>query len=156
MRCSCLWLLVVMGWASFFVLSTTSVSCSGVVVHIVPPYFGEIDLHPKGDSITIAAQNGSAVPTSLYSVVTGGGSGRLMLKASGAEQVQVIYPDEVVLSGNGQTILLRGMPALSQTSAVLPGGNVVQELSIGGVLILDGNEKRGSYSGSIPIQVNFF
>jgi len=137
-------------------LVTASASLAGVVTHFVPPYFGEIDLHPGGDTIVIAAQNGPALPSAGRSVVTGGGSGRLILTSSDAEQVQVLYPESITLTHGGQSITMRGIPALSQQTATLPGGNVQREIHIGGSLALQGNENRGTYNGSMTIQINFF
>ena len=139
-----------------FLLTTASASWAGAVVQAVAPYFGEIDLHPGGDTITIAAQNGPAVPSASNSAVTGGGSGQLILTSTDAEQVEVVYPDSVTLNSGGNALVIRGIPALSQTNANLPGGGVRRELSIGGSLSLQGDERRGNYSGSMTIQINFY
>lgn len=144
------------GLILLFLLTTASACWAGVVVNVTPPYFGEIDLHPGGDTITIAAQSGPATPETDRSAVSGGGSGLLTLSSTEAEQVEVLYPDSVTLTSGGRSLTLRGVPALSQKSAILPGGGVQRELSIGGSLDLQGDEKRGTYSGSMIIQLNFF
>lgn len=153
-RASDLFLLVSLTALSLLV--TASASLAGVVTQIVPPYFGEIDLYPGGDTITISAQSGPAVAMAGRSLVTGGGSGRIILNSTEAEQAEVIYPDSVTLTRGGQSITIRGIPALSQKTVNLPGGGVQRELSIGGNLELRGDENRGTYSGPMNIQINFF
>jgi hypothetical protein len=143
------------GLLLFFLLVTASASPAGVVTQVLPPYFGEIDLHPGGDTVTIAAQSGPAVPSAERSAITGGSSGLLTITSNEAEQAEVIYPDSVTLTSGGHTITIRGIPWLSQKSTNLPGGNVRRELSIGGSLSLRGDENRGNYSGSMTIQLNF-
>jgi len=150
------WPPCVVCWTFFSLLAITSISFAGVVVQAVPPDYGEIDLHPAGGAVTIAAQNGPSVPSSLFSVVTGGGSGSLILSSDDPEQVEVLYPDNVTLTSGNDSIILRKIANFSQTTADMPGGNVQQTLSIGGVLELRGDEKRGSYSGSMTILINYF
>lgn len=105
-----------------FVLVTTAlVSSAGVVVQIVPPNFGEIDMHPLGGAVVIAAQNGPAEPMSSYSVVTGGGSGRLILASPDLEQVDVLYPSHVILTNGSSSITLSEINNFSQSTAVLQG-----------------------------------
>ncbi len=137
-------------------LVTASASTAGVVAQVLSPYFGEIDLHPGGDTIVIAAQNGPTVPSAGRSAVTGGSSGRITLTSTVAEHVEVLYPDSVTLNYKGHSLTIRGIPALSQKSADLPGAGVRRDLSVGGSLSLRGDENRGNYSGSMAIQLNFF
>jgi len=133
-----------------------SASAADVAVQVIPPYFGEIDLNPAGDTIVIAAQNGPATPSFEHSVITGGSSGILALSSAEAGQVEVLYPQSVTLTSGGQTITIRGIPLLSQKNANLPGGGTRCDLSIGGSLMLRGDESRGTYKGSMTIQLNFF
>ena len=137
-------------------LVTASVSPAGVVIQVVPPYFGEIDLYPGGDTVTIAAQHGPAVPSAGRSVVTGGGSGRIILSSAEAEQVEVVYPDSLTLTRGADSLTVRGIPALSQNHVVLPGGGARVELSIGGHLELRGTERQGDYHGTMTLQINFY
>ncbi len=149
-------LCLLVGFISVLLLVTASVSPAGVVTQMYPIDFGSVDLHPSGDTIVIAAQNGPATPTSSHSVVTGGGSGMLIVTSPTAEQVEVVYPFSLILTGGGHSVTISGIPSLSQKTATLPGGGVSRNLSIGGSLNLASTANRGSYSGTMTIQINFF
>jgi len=122
--------------------------------------FGTIDLHPGGDSIVIAAESGQAVAAGSRSFVHNGRSGMIVLQsASGTyEQVDIQYPDQVILACGGQQIILGGVATHSQFSSVpidLPADRRRIEVSMGGELVLAGDEKPCRYSGVIPIELHY-
>ncbi|MBM9537094.1 DUF4402 domain-containing protein [Desulfobulbus alkaliphilus] len=145
---------------SIFLVSlfTTPIAwAEGVVAQVTGLHFGQIDLYPAGDTITIAAQDGpTEKSTAGRSLVTGGGSGRISLTSSEPCLVEVLYPASVTLTSGGHTVTVRGFSSLSQTSAELPGGGVRRDLSIGGSLELPGNAARGTYSGTLTLHIHFF
>ena len=121
--------------------------------------FGAIDLNPAGDTIVIAAQNGSASPKGSRSVVTGGGSGLIQVTSVEAEHVEILYPDLVPLVCGSHSLQLTNIGLNSQyhlTGVDLPGGGAIRTISVGGSLELRGNETYGNCSGSMALQVNFF
>ena len=141
------------------VLVTVPAVMAGTVGQVTPVAIGTIDLHPGGDTITIAAENGPTSPVSERSLVTGGGSGLITITSTDSEHVEIIYPQEVTLSDGSKTITLSDIPAHSEydtTGVDLPGGGIAIEISVGGKIVLPGNVSHGSYSGSMPIQLNFF
>lgn len=129
----------------------------GVVSQVIGLDFGHVDLHPAGDTITIAAQDGPTdKPTANRSLVSGGGSGRISITSNEPCLVEVTYPGEVLLTSRGRTVTVRGFSSLSQTAAELPGGGVRRDLSIGGSLDLPGHAGQGAYSGTLTLQIHFF
>lgn len=140
-----------------FLLTTPAAWAEGVVTHVIGLHFGHIDLHPAGDTITIAAQDGPTdKPAAGRSLVSGGGSGRISITSSEACLVEVTYPGAVTLTSGGHAVTVRGFSSLSQKSADLPGGGVRRDLSIGGSLELPGNAGRGTYNGTMTLQIHFF
>lgn len=148
-------LFLLTGSALSVLLVAVSASLAGTVIEVVPPSFGEIDLHPAGDTVTIAAQNGPAMPSVGRSAITGGGSGRIVLSSVDAEVAEVVYPESLTLTSGSDSVIIRDIPALSQTTAGLTGGGARVELSIGGRLELRDNQRPGNYSGTMIIQVNY-
>lgn len=149
--------------AFFLLLSlqwvASPVLLAGEVTRVVPFDFGTVDLHPGGDRIVIAAENGPASPRGGRSLVTGGSSGMVTLTSAEAAHVEILFPEAVTLSSDAQkTLTVRDINAHSQsaTGIELPGGGAAVSISIGGVLDLQGNEISGHYSGFMTIQLNFF
>ena len=138
-------------------LTTPTARAEGVVSQVIGLHFGHIDLHPAGDTITIAAQDGPTdKPTANRSLVSGGGSGRISITSSEPCLVEVTFPREVLLISAGHTVTVHGFSSLSQTTAELPGGGVRRDLSIGGRLELPGHARRGAYRGTMTLQTHFF
>lgn len=140
------------------VLFTSSATLAGEVSRVTPITIGTVDLHPKGDTVVIAAENGPASPVSSRSVVTGGSSGLITLTSTLAEHVDIIYPSSVILSSGGHIIRITDISSHSEYNATgidLPGGGISVEVSIGGKIVLPGDVFHGNYSGSITIQLNF-
>ena len=141
-------------------LITSSVTLAGEVIEVSPIDFGSIDLNPGGDTILIAAETGRAAPRSAgnRSLVTGGSSGRLTLVSSQAGHVVILYPEFITLAGGGHTLTVKDIPSHSQYAQdgvdFLGNGSQI-EINIGGVIEFRGNETRGSYNGSMAIQLNF-
>lgn len=137
----------------------TSPVRAGEVLQVTPFGFGTIDLHPGGDTIVIAAENGSAAPLAGRSTVTGGTSGMITLTSTDAEHVEIVYPETVVLTSGGRQLTIRDIAAHSQyagTGVDLLGGNIQVNVHVGGSLTLSGNEVAGNYSGSMLIEINYF
>ena len=123
-----------------------------------PVSFGRIDLHPGGDDIVIAAQNGSALPTSARSIVTGGESGLLQVTSENVEHVEIIYPTSIFMESGPHRLEITDIGDYSQYNSggvdVL-GDGFPLDINIGGIMRLTGTEENGSYSGSLPITLNF-
>lgn len=131
---------------------------AGEIVSVAPLGFGVIDLNPAGDTVVIAAEHGAATPMAARSVVTGGGSGRITLRSTDVEHVELLFPATVSLFKGGEQIVLRNMDLRSQYQGVgvdLPGGNISVDVHVGGELVLQGNEQPGLYSGDLLIELNF-
>ena len=131
----------------------------GEVTQVSGIDFGAIDLNPGGDTITIAAQNGPAVPMGSRSVVTGGGSGLIRVTSVEAEHLEILYPNSVPLTCTGQSLTITAIGPHSQyhlSGVDLPGGGVARLISVGGSLQLGGNERSGRCSGTMTIQLNYF
>ncbi len=131
---------------------------AGEIVSVAPLRFGAIDLNPAGDSVIIAAELGASTPTAARSVVTGGGSGKITLRSTDVEHVEILFPATVALLKGGEQIVLRNMDIHSQYQGVgvdLPGGNVPVDVHVGGELVFQGNEQPGQYSGDLLIELNF-
>ena len=149
----------------FLVLSLLSIafpaSWAGEATPLSPLDFGAIDLNPGGDTIVIAATNGPALPTGGRSVVTGGGSGLIALVANPGteEHVDIGYPDTIPLACEGHQIFLNGISGYSQyasTDILLAEGGAPVQVSVGGVLVFQGNEIGCHYSGTMHLQLNFY
>ena len=128
------------------------------IQQVTPLSFGSIDLSPAGDSIIIAAENGPASPTAQHSVVTGGNSGRIVLRSTTDEHVDITYPNSATLFGGGSTIVVTGIADHSQysdTGVDVPGDNTSVNIHVGGVLTLTGNEQNRSYTGTMTITLYF-
>lgn len=139
-------------------LLTTSATLAGEVSHVTPVDLGIIDLHPSGDTIIIAAENGPVLAICSRSLITGSHSGRFILKSTEAEHVDITYPLSATFSDGSHTLTITDIPAHSQYNATgvdLPGGGVAVTVSIGGKIVLPGNTVYGNYSGSMAIQLNF-
>ncbi|MBL4902561.1 MAG: DUF4402 domain-containing protein [Desulfocapsa sp.] len=139
-------------------LFTASATLAGEVSQVTPIDLGIIDLHPSGDTIIIAAENGPVLATCSRSLITGSHSGRLLLTSTEAEHVDITYPLSATLSDGTRILSITDIPSHSQynlTGVDLPGGGATVTISIGGKLILPGNTVYGNYSGSMTIQLNF-
>lgn len=131
---------------------------AGEIVSVTPLDFGVIDLNPGGETVVVAAALGQSSPTASRSVVTGGGSGRIVLRSENVEHVEILFPAMVTLSRGGEQIVLRNMDIHSQyhgTGVDLLGGNIPVDVHVGGELVLQGNERAGLYSGDLLIELNF-
>ncbi len=118
--------------------------------------FGVVDLHPKGDSLTINALNGATQSaSSSRSVVSGGKSGKLILKSKEARDIFIQYPDKITLRGkNGNSITLEKIRDYSQYATEKissPGDNKPVSINIGGTLVLPAGTPDGEYYGSLPV-----
>lgn len=140
-------------------LFTSSAILAGEVSQVTPVSIGTVDLHPAGDAVVIAAENGSTVPVSGRSLVTGGGSGLIILTSTLAEHVDITYPLSATLSNGAHTITVIDISSHSEYNATgvdLPGGGISVEVSIGGKIILPADVVYGSYNGTMSVQLNFF
>ncbi len=141
-----------------FLLFTSPSILAGEVSQVTPVSIGTLDLHPAGDTIIIAAENGPASPLSTRSLVTGGGSGLITLTSTVVEHVDITYPESAILSKGAHTITVIDISSHSEYNATgvdLPGGGVSVEVSIGGKIVLPRDVVYGSYSGTMSIQLNF-
>jgi|GEM_PF-3103624 len=141
-------------------LTAVPVTWAGEATALSPLDFGAIDLNPGGDTIVIAANNGPAFPKGGRSVVTGGGSGLISLAANlGVEElVNIGYPDTIPLKCEGHQISLTGISNYSQyasTDILLTDDGAPVHVSIGGNLVLQGNETECHYVGDMLLQLNF-
>ena len=120
--------------------------------------FGGIDLHPAGDTITIAANGGPAAPTAIRSIVVGGGSGKITITSPMVEHVDIIYPPAAPLFHGADFIVLDGIDVNSQYNAGgadTLGGGLPLEISVGGKITVPAGTTSGSYSGNLTILLNF-
>ncbi len=133
-------------------------SSSAEVTLIEPISFGTIDFHPGGDTIRIAAASGPVKPDSDRSIVTGGKSGLIRIVSDNIEHVDIIYPSSITLSNGSSTLVLDGINSNSEYSSGgvdTLGSGLPLDVSIGGELVLSGDEMDGSYSGSMTITLNY-
>ncbi len=144
----------------FFLIHIPPAAVAGEVSRVVPLSFGVIDLFPGGDTITIDASSGSASAVARRSFVSSARSGLLTIRSMEVEQVDIQYPVSISLvSGSGNQLAITAIPACSQYSETLvdlQGNNIPVDVTIGGKLQLNGNEKHESYRGSLHIQLNYF
>lgn len=146
----------------FYLLITSPAASAGEVNVVHSLSFGVIDLHPGGDTIVINAHTeGTHAPVASRSVVTGGGSGLLRVTPSvdTDEHVTITYPSKSILYNGNHNLYIIDIADHSQYSSsgfdLIQGGAAV-EVSIGGKVVLQGNEINSSYSGSMNISLNFF
>ena len=121
--------------------------------------FGQIALHPGGDTIIINASNGPSTAIASRSHIEASYSGYIDFTSTDpGEYVIVNYPDSVILSDGSMNITISNIQAYSQLNNVrteLPGGGAIVRFSIGGELTLVGNENESTYSGTINVLVSF-
>ena len=120
--------------------------------------FGAIDLHPGGDTITIAAGGGAGFPVSTQSVVTGGNSGLITVTSAAIEHVDILYPVSVTMISGPHTLDIVSMDINSQYSmggADTLGGKIPLTISVGGKITIPPGQANGSYTGLITITLNY-
>lgn len=144
---------------TFLLLTVISpAALAGEITSVSPITIGSIDLHPAGDTIIIDAKNAPAIPTSSRSLITGGGSGEIVVKSTNVEQMDVTYPLSVTLSDGDHQLTITDIQTYSEYSdglVNLPGGGISVSISVGGKIILPKTTVHGNYSGSMLIQLNF-
>lgn len=144
--------------ALLFSLILSPSSHGGEVISISSFSFGNIDMFPGGDDIIIDASAGPAIPTANRSVITGGGSGKIVITSDVVESVDIDYPTSIMLSDGDHLLKVDKISEYSEYSSSLinfigDGSNV--EVSVGGRLHLQGNEIINTYTGSMIISINF-
>ncbi len=148
------WLIL---WSIALVFPVHGMGASAVVSQLVS--FGTIDLHPGGDTITIAAAGGPAVPVAASnSVVIGGNSGLITVTSATVEHVDIIYPVTVTMASSPNSIQLVSIDINSQYNvggADTLGGGLPLTISLGGVITLAAGQANGSYTAQIPIILNY-
>ena len=153
--------LIIHFWLIFLsmalVFPVNGIAASAVVNQSVS--FGTIDLYPAGDTITIAAAAGPAVPVAASnSVVTGGNSGLITVTSGSVEHVDIIYPVSVTMASGPNHIQLVSIDINSQYrvgGADTLGGGIPLIISVGGVITLVPGQANGSYTALIPIILNY-
>ncbi len=119
--------------------------------------FGSIIADPSGEEIEIDASAGSSVPqkvTGGISNITGGASGTIRISSTTAGQaIQTDYPTNIVLTSGSDTMSVNGIAARSITVSTTVFGYVL--LHVGGLLHINPGQAAGSYSGTMPITVNY-
>ena len=143
---------------SFLLILISSNTIAGEISIKHPISFGHIDVHPGGDAIIISAQNGSALPESTRSIVTGGESGQLQITSESLEHVEFIYPASVTMESGQHSITITEIDVHSQYSsggADVLGSGFPLDVHIGGKMQLSGTEENGSYGGVMSITINF-
>jgi len=140
-----------------FILSV----CNARAADTTAMNFGAIELHPGGDTITIAAENGPTSASSIRSYVSPDSrSGAITLQASEGndEHVDIAYPDEVHLTCGSHQLTVSNIPSHSQyatTTLLLPGNGSSIDVSVGGELTLQGDETPCNYSGPLLITLHY-
>lgn len=138
---------------------TSATAFAGEVTEARSMQFGVITLHPDGDTIVIEALDGPASPQAPRSHVEGGQSGLLTIRSESAEQVQIDYPNSVILTNGEHFLTISDINENSEygdSPVSLPGGEATIDIAIGGSLTLTGNEAQGAYNGSITIGLTFY
>ncbi len=119
--------------------------------------FGSIIADPSGEEIEIDASAGAAVPqkvTGGISNITGGASGTIRISSTIAGQaIQTDYPTNITLTSGSDTMSVNGIAARSITVSTTVFGFV--QLHVGGLLHINPGQAAGSYSGTMPITVNY-
>lgn len=137
----------------------SSASKADEAIAIAGINFGNIDINPGGDTISIDAGNGTAFPQSSRSIITGGQSGAIAIQASDPIDIRVTYPDTVELeNGIEHTLTVSQIGPLSQYNGSImehPGGNVTKTIHIGGNLIIPASNTGGTYTGTLTIGLDF-
>ncbi len=122
--------------------------------------FGTIDLHPAGDTITIAAGAGAAVSVSTTgkSIVTSGYSGLITVTSLAIEHVDIIYPASVIMASGPHTIEIVSIGVNSQYNiggTDTLGSNIPLTISVGGSINIPGGQVNGSYTALMTILLNY-
>lgn len=132
---------------------------AAVVSSIQDISFGVIDLHPAGDTITIAASGGPAQPAAVsLSVITGGGSGMITVISPAVEHVDITYPLAAPLTFGANSVFINEINTNSQYNVGgvdTLGSNIPLKISVGGKIIIPAGQAQGTYNGQITITLNF-
>ncbi|WP_028580532.1 DUF4402 domain-containing protein [Desulfogranum japonicum] len=126
--------------------------------------FGDIIFQPGGDTVTIDASDGGTVSPHVEKGLlrSGGHSGLLIIRLEQEAEVQINYPDSIILKNknNGAELTVQDIRQLSEYSSSIlehPGYNQEIEASIGGRLSISSGSAEGSYQGEgiIYIQITY-
>jgi len=139
-------------------LAVASMAKAATVSSVQDISFGSIDLHPGGDTVTIAASSGPGSPISTQSMVIGGSSGRITISSQTVEHVDIIYPPTVTLQNGVHTITVDNLDNNSQYSVGgtdTLGNGIPLQINVGGRLSIPSGQAQGAYSGPMTITLNF-
>jgi hypothetical protein len=135
---------------------------ASVIDHLT---FGDIVLDPEGDTISLDASDGSNTATATAnSSIENSQCGRIQVTSPIPVEVSVTYPSTPVdLSGDGGTIQLTNIASNSQYSSSEDDNNGVisndsggsLDIHVGGEIVLDEPMDEGTYSGPMPIIVEY-